>query len=153
MKKFLRFSCVLLSICAFCDAQFYERQLISPAGAYFEETNIQITWVLGDLVNGAYNIGQLIVPYGTDVPHDDMPLSSVKLFPNPTKEKVYLILNLDDYEKYSYWLYDILGREIQNGKISGDRTELNFTPFCCGIYILRLLKENALIQEFKIVKQ
>ena len=71
MKKFLLFSCLLLSICVFTRAQYYVRQLVSPAGDYFTEADIQMTWVLGDLVTGAFNIGQLIVPYGTDVPQDN----------------------------------------------------------------------------------
>ena len=152
MKKFLLFSCLLLSICALCKAQFFERQLISPAGDYFAEADIQMTWVLGDLVTGAYDIGQLIVPYGTDVISNDESTSAT-LYPNPTSDKAYLLLNMEDIEKCTYWLYDILGREIQNGNITSDRTELDFIPFESGVYILRLIKKNALVQDIKIIKQ
>jgi hypothetical protein len=152
MKKFLLFSCLLLSICVLGRAQFYERQLISPAGDYFAEANVQMTWVLGDLVTGAYDIGQLIVPYGTDVkPLDES--ASVTIYPNPTSDKVYLLLNTKDIKNCTYWLYDILGREIQNGNITSDQTELDFTPFESGVYILRLIKEKTLVQDFKIIKQ
>ena len=153
MKKFLLFSCLLLSICAFCRAQFYERQLISPAGDYFAEANVQMTWVLGDLVTGAFDIGQLIVPYGVDVPQYDDLSSLVTLFPNPTSDKVYLILKMDNIENCSYWLYDILGREIQNGNLVSDQSELSLSSFESGVYILRIIKENTLVQEFKIIKQ
>jgi hypothetical protein len=152
MKKFLLFSCLLLSICVFCRAQFYERQLISPAGDYFAVANVQMTWVLGDMVTGAYDLGQLIVPYGTDVkPYDES--ASVTVYPNPTSDKVFLLLKMEDIENCTYWLYDILGREIQNGNITADKTELDFVPFESGVYILRLIKENTLVQDFKIIKQ
>lgn len=153
MKKFLLFSCLLLSICVFCRAQYYVRQLISPAGDYFVEANIQMTWVLGDLVTGAFNIGQLIVPYGTDVPQDNELSQFAVLYPNPTSDKVYLILSTSDAEKCTYWLYDMLGRKIQNGNIVSDRTELDLGFFDPGMYILRIITEEKLVQEFKIVKQ
>ncbi len=153
MKKFLLFSCLLLSICAFSKAQFFERYLISPAGGYFEVSNVRMTWVVGDLVTGAYDIGQLIVPYGVDVPHYEDVTSKVTLFPNPTSDKVYLHLNMENIEDCIYYLYDILGREIQNRNITSNQTELSFTPFESGVYILRIIKENALVQEFKIIKQ
>ena len=153
MKKFLLFSCLLLSICAFSKAQFYERYLISPAGDYYEMSNVQMTWVLGDLVTGAYDIGQLIVPYGVDVPHYVDVTSNVSLFPNPTSDKVYLQMNMDNIDNCLYYLYDILGREIQNSMITSFKTELNLESFEPGIYILRIIKEKVQVEEFKIIKQ
>jgi hypothetical protein len=152
MKKFLLFSCLLLSICALTQAQFYERQLISPAGSYFETDHVQVTWVLGDIVSGAYDLGQLIVPYGVDVPRYDEFESMATLFPNPTTDKAFLHLHLEDIAACTYFLYDILGREIQNAKITSKQTELDFTPFESGVYILRLLKGQTVVQDFKIIK-
>ena len=153
MKKFLLFSCLLLSICAFNKAQFYERNLISPAGDYFEAGNVRMTWVLGDLVTGAYKIGQLIVPYAVDVPQDESVSSHITLFPNPTTDMVYLQLNMENIENITYYLYDILGRKIQNRNVTSNQTELSFAPFESGVYILRIIKEKSLVQEFKIIKQ
>jgi hypothetical protein len=153
MKKFLLFSCLLLSICFICTAQLYERQLISPAGDYFAEADIQMTWVLGDLVTGAYDLGQLIVPYGVDVPPDNEVLSAVTLFPNPTSNKVYLLMEIENIQNFTFWLYDVLGREIRNGIITSEQTELDLTPFESGMYILRVIHEATLIQDFKIIKQ
>ena len=153
MKKFLLFSCLLLSICALSNAQFYERQLIYPAGDYFAESNVQMTWVLGDLVTGAYDIGQLIVPYGVDVPDYDWATSNIALFPNPTSDKVYLHMNMESIDNCTYFLYDILGRGLQNGNISSHQTELSLALFESGLYLLRIIKDDSLVQEFKIIKQ
>lgn len=111
-----------------------------------------MTWVLGDLVTGAYDIGQLIVPYGVDVPHYDV-TSKVSLFPNPTSDKVYLHLEMENIDNCFYYLYDILGREIQNNNIISTQTELSFAPFESGVYILRIIMENTLVKDFKIIKQ
>ena len=152
MKKFLLFSCLLLTICVFSKAQFYERYLVSPAGDYFSAGNVQMTWVLGDLVTGAFDIGQLIVPYGVDVPQPDAAKSEILLFPNPTSDKVYLQLNMQNIENCFCFLYDVLGREIHNKKINSNLTELSLAPYDNGMYILRLINEN-LVQDFKIIKQ
>lgn len=153
MKKCLLFSCLMLFIFVFGRAQFLERQLISPAGDYYTKTNIQMTWVLGDLVTGAYDIGQLIVPYGVNVPQYEESASVVTLFPNPTTDKVCLQFHMDDIANCYYDLYDILGRVIQNGTITSYQTELSFAPFAYGVYLLRIMKESILVQEFKIIKQ
>jgi hypothetical protein len=112
-----------------------------------------MTWVLGDLVTGAFNIGQLIVPYGTDVPKDNELSPFAVLYPNPTSDKVYLILSISETEKCTYWLYDMLGRKIQNGIIISERTALDLSFFETGMYILRIITEETLVQEFKIIKQ
>ena len=52
-----------------------------------------------------------------------------------------------------YNLYDILGREIKNGNITSDLTELSLSQLAYGVYLLRIMQENNLLQEFKIIKQ
>lgn len=69
MKKFILFSYLMLTTCALSTAQSIEREILSPAGGFFESGSIQMSWVIGDLVMGAYDIGHLIVPFGSaDLP-------------------------------------------------------------------------------------
>jgi len=153
MKKFILFSCLMLTTCAFCRAQSIERDIISPAGGFFETGSVKIAWVIGDIVMGAYDIGQLIVEFdlGTNLPdYTAVPLS-IKVYPNPTDDKVYL--EMENIENCTYYLYDLQGREIQNRHISSYQTELSIAPLECGVYILRIIKENTLVQEFKIIKR
>ena len=153
MKKFLLFSCLMLSICILGKAQFYNRNVITPAGDYFTAGGIRVTWVLGDLVTGAYDIGQLIVPSGTGIPHPVEPASRIAVFPNPSSGLVYIELNMDHAEHYYYYLFDILGREISCNPLTQSLSELNLASLDNGVYILRITKDDINIKEFKIIKQ
>ena len=152
MRKYLLFSCLLFSICALTRAQYLDRSVVSSAGDYFEQSSVQLTWVVGDLVAGAYDIGHLMLSPGVNLPHyEDVP-SKITVFPNPTSDLLYVNLNMDKIGHCIYYLFDILGREILNGNITSHQTELSLTPFESGVYILRVVKENSLVQEVKIVK-
>jgi hypothetical protein len=155
MKKFILFSCLMLNIYALCKAQSIDREIIAPAGDFFETSSIQMSWVIGDLVIGAYDIGHLIVPFSTGTEPDDFRAlsSQITVFPNPTADKVFLKLDMDNIENCLYYLYDLQGREIQNRNITSKQTELSFEPFESGVYILRIIKEKTLVQEFKIIKR
>jgi hypothetical protein len=111
--------------------------------------------VIGDLVAGAYDIGHLIVTFdpGTNVRDYNTVASQITVYPNPTTEKVYLDLDMDNINNCKYFLYDLQGRQILNRNITSKLTELSFTTFESGIYILRVVKEKTMVQEFKIVKR
>ena len=155
MKKFLLFSCLMLTTCALSNAQSIERDIISSAGGFLESGSIQMSWVIGDLVAGAYDIGHLIVPSGgsTNLPDYAAVSSQISVYPNPTVDKVFLNLDMDNIDNCDYYLYDLQGRQIRNSHITSKQTDLNFAPFESGVYLLRIIKEKTLVQEFKIIKR
>jgi hypothetical protein len=154
MKKFILFSCLMLTTCALSNAQSIEREIISPAGGFFETGSIQMSWVIGDLVVGAYDIGHLIVPFGaTNLPDYSAVSSKISVYPNPTADLIFLKLDMDNIENCDYYLYDLQGRQIRNSNITSIQTEVSLIPFESGVYILRIVKEKTLVQEFKIIKR
>jgi len=155
MKKFILFSCLMLAGCALGKAQSIDRDIISPAGGFYESSSIKMSWVIGDLVLGAYDIGHLIVSFdpGTNLPDYTVVSSRITVYPNPTIDKVFLNLDMDNIENCKYYLYDLQGREIQNRNIAAKLTELSFASFESGVYILRIIKEKTMVQEFKIIKR
>jgi len=155
MKKFILFSCLMLTACTLSKAQSIEREIIAPAGGFFETGSLQMAWVIGDIVVGAYDIGHLIVPFGTgtDMPDFTAVSLQISVYPNPTVDKVFLKLDMDNIGNCKYYLYDLQGREIQNRNITAKLTELSFAPFESGVYILRIIKEKTLVQEFKIINR
>ena len=155
MKKFILFSCLMLTTCALSKSQSIERDILAPAGGFFETSSLKMTWVLGDLVAGAYDIGHLVVAFdpGTGLPDYSALSSSVSVYPNPTEDKVYLKLDMENIHNCKYFLHDLQGREIQNRNITEKLTELSFAPFESGVYILRIIQEKTLVQEFKIIKR
>ena len=154
MKKFILFSCLMLTTCALSKAQTIERDVLASAGGFFESSSVKMTWVIGDLVQGNFDLGHLVIAFdpGTNLPDYNIS-SSIKVYPNPTTDKVFLKLELENIDNCKYFLYDLQGRQIQNRNITEKLTELSFAPFESGVYILRIIKEKTLVQEFKIVKR
>lgn len=142
----------MLTTCALSNAQFIDRYILSPAGGFFEKSTIQMTWVIGDIVAGDLAYSVIIDPYVNLIDIETVS-SNITVFPNPTTDRVYLKLDMEDIENCTYYLYDLQGREIQNRDITAKMTELSFTPYESGVYLLRIIKEKTLVQEFKIIKR
>ena len=78
---------------------------------------------------------------------------TLTVFPNPTTES--LTLQISDYknEKLSYQLFDMQGKQIINGHITANQTQLNINGLKSATYFLNVLnQENKKIQSFKIIK-
>lgn len=82
---------------------------------------------------------------------DEENLVSLKLFPNPTSDAVFL--SLKKVEEFNYKLSDISGREIFNGNTTGVQTKINLNNLKSSIYILNIYKNNKLYESYKIIKK
>ena len=72
---------------------------------------------------------------------DDLYLTSVKVYPNPTTGILY-INNLEEMMGFDAGLYDIKGKMILNRKISGSSGEIDLTSLEKGTYILKLFFDD-----------
>ena len=78
---------------------------------------------------------------------------SLTIFPNPTAD--HLTLQVSDYnnEKLSYQLYDIQGKQVSNGQIVAQQTQININSLPSATYFIHVVnQENKKIQSFKIIK-
>lgn len=78
---------------------------------------------------------------------------SLSVFPNPTTDN--LTLQISDYnnEKLSFQLFDIQGKQLSNGQIVAQQTQINMTSLPTATYFINVLsQENKTIQTFKIIK-
>jgi hypothetical protein len=75
----------------------------------------------------------------------------VQLFPNPTQETITLILSSKEDIQVRYSIMDYLGKEIRNGNILSEKSEISLRDLPAGNYFISLKskKENRI---FKIVK-
>jgi hypothetical protein len=79
---------------------------------------------------------------------------SLKAFPNPTIDN--LTLQISDYnnEKLSYQLFDMQGKQISNGQIVAQQTQINMNSLPTATYLMNILdQKNKKVQSFKIIKQ
>jgi hypothetical protein len=74
-------------------------------------------------------------------------------FPNPTTEN--LTLQISDYnnEKLSYQLFDMQGKQLSNGQILAQQTQINMNSLPTATYFVNVVnQENKKVQSFKIIK-
>ena len=78
---------------------------------------------------------------------------SLITFPNPTTEN--LTLQISDYnnEKWSYQLFDMQGKQLSNGQVTAQQTQINMNGLPFATYFINVVnQENKKVQSFKIIK-
>lgn len=78
---------------------------------------------------------------------------SLTAFPNPTAD--HLTLQISDYnnEKLSYQLFDMQGKQLSNGQIVAQQTQINMNSLPAATYFVNVVnQENKKVQSFKIIK-
>lgn len=78
---------------------------------------------------------------------------SLSVFPNPTTDN--LTLQISDYnnEKLSFQLFDIQGKQLSNGQIVAQQTQINLNSLPTATYFINVVnQENKKVQSFKIIK-
>jgi hypothetical protein len=81
--------------------------------------------------------------YGGVLSVDEILLSSIKMFPTITSG----IININDDNTYQFCVYNMLGQEIESGKV---RRKMDISKHAKGLYLIKLRPEN-LERTFKIV--
>ena len=74
-------------------------------------------------------------------------------FPNPTMDN--LTLQISDYnnEQLSYQLFDMQGKQLSNGQIVAQQTQINMNSLPTATYFVNVVnQENKKVQSFKIIK-
>lgn len=78
---------------------------------------------------------------------------SLTAFPNPTTDN--LTLQISDYnnEKLSYQLFDMQGKQLSNGQIVAQQTQINMNSLPTGTYFINVVNQkNKKVISFKIIK-
>jgi hypothetical protein len=78
-------------------------------------------------------------------------LKEVQLYPNPTQETMTLILSSKEDIQIRYTIMDYLGKEIRNGNILSEKSEISLRDLPSGNYFISL-KSKKEIRIFKMVK-
>jgi hypothetical protein len=77
---------------------------------------------------------------------------SVTAYPNPTTN--YLTLEVPDFQlfPFTFHLYDMNGKLLQNEKITGNQTSIVMSNLVPANYFVKVIQENKEIKTFKIIK-
>ncbi|MFN9680245.1 MAG: T9SS type A sorting domain-containing protein [Bacteroidota bacterium] len=147
---------VLLMSCGFCS---FAQNVISSTGGHFKTAGGSTSFTVGQVAyvlkkgTGSYlNEGVQQVYTKKTTPIEELVyLKEVQLYPNPTQETMTLILSSKVDVQVRYTIMDYLGKEIRNGNILSEKSEISLRDLPSGNYFISLKskKENRI---FKIVK-
>jgi len=121
--------------------------LAYSVGQVVYTTNADASGTVSQGVQQAYEIFTLDVK-------EPIPNISLSVFPNPTVN--HLNLQISDYnqEKLSYFLFDLQGKLIKDGKIKAKQTQISTSGLPSATYILYIRNKNKQnLRSFKIIKK
>ncbi len=119
----------------------------------------------------AYSIGQLV--YTTNTGSNGSAAQGVQLayeiftvgiketelnilltaFPNPTMGELTLQISNFNNEKLAYHLLDMQGKQLRNGQVTAQQTQINMNGLPSATYFIQVVnQENKKVQSFKIIK-
>ena len=136
-----------------CSAQ----EVISTQGETLSNSQGSISYSVGEVVINTETDGDYDITQGfhqanwTFVGIEDFsPSYEASIFPNPTSELLNIKTELfDDVE---YLLYDVNGKQILKGKLTGKQTSIQVNHLSTGSYSLTLRNEEQNLKTFKLVK-
>jgi len=137
----------------------FGQNALSAAGGHFKTsggstsfTVGQVAYVLKNATGSYLNEGVQQVYTKKTTPIEELVyLKEVQLFPNPTQESMTLILSSKENIQVRYTIMYDLAKEIRNGNILSEKSEISLRDLPAGNYYISLKskKENRI---FKIVK-
>ena len=74
------------------------------------------------------------------------------MYPNPTADMVNIAIDNAETQNLTYQLYNIAGKLLSSGKLTGQTTSVAMKAFSAGTYMVSLLSQGQPIQTFKIIK-
>jgi hypothetical protein len=137
----------------------FGQNALSAAGGHFKSSGGSTSFTVGQVAyvlkkgTGSYlNEGVQQVYTKKTTPIEELVyLKEVQLYPNPTQETFNLIISTKENVQVRYIIMDYLGKEIRNGNILSEKSEISLRDLPAGNYFISLKskKENRI---FKIVK-
>lgn len=141
-----------------------------PGNNGFNDVGTAITadasgdYILGGAIGGTltFNSGQItnsgsqsdffVAKYATQacspLAINENEKESIKLYPNPTQEVVYL--NLE--EPFGYVVYNMLGMRVSEGSISNGSVGIDVNGLTIGNYFLQVTKDNGYSETLSFIK-
>lgn len=140
----------------FANAQ----QVISSSGNALKNSAGSLSFTLGELVIDTKNAGATTITQGfhqtkltiTAINVLREQKISISAFPNPTNDFVNLKIEKGEIRDIGFTLFDLHGKVLSNQKIESTNTEVSFSGYNSGNYLLKVIQKGKEIQTFKIVK-
>lgn len=77
----------------------------------------------------------------------------ILLYPNPTRDYLYIDFTSAPYKGSEYQLFDAQGKMIKKDVISQSKSELDLSSLPSAVYIIRLNQNGGNLKTFKVIKK
>jgi len=77
---------------------------------------------------------------------------SVSVYPNPTAENLTLRVENIENSSFTFQLFDLSGKLLQNGKVGGNNTNIPMGNLLPATYLLKVIQNCKEVKTFKIIK-
>jgi len=158
MKKF-NFLLFTLLCASFLHAQSISSSVMSASGTSFEAENFTLHFSIGEPLNTIIEEGDLIISQGvlqiilneiTSV--EEASRSNLfEVYPNPTTDIISIKIK-DANTKYVCKLFDINGTLLREELLTNKKSNFNIEQLPKATYLLKVLKEDELYQNIKLIK-
>jgi hypothetical protein len=100
-------------------------------------------------VNGSASIGNASKRIKGE---EESTLTTFAIYPNPTKEMIFLNFEVDEKDNVTFELYDVLGKQQTISRLSAtNQHQIKLSNVQPGIYFYRLVNNNASIEAGKLI--
>ena len=158
-KNLIKKSIIPLVVFVSFGFSSFGQNALSTTGGQFKSTGGSTSFTVGQVAyvlkkgTGSYlNEGVQQVYTKKTTPIEELVyLKDVLVYPNPTQETFNLIISTKEDVQVRYTIMDYLGKEIRNGIILSEKSEISLRDLPAGNYFISLKskKENRI---FKMVK-
>jgi hypothetical protein len=80
------------------------------------------------------------------------PEFEVKVYPNPTKSSVKLLINTNEFKNIRYTLLDMDGKLLESKIVDKKETMINTAPFETGAYKVLIMNNKDILYSTTILK-
>jgi len=158
-RNLIKYSLLSFAAILYFAFDSFGQNAVSSTGGHFKTTGGstsftvgQVAYVLKKGTSSYLNEGVQQVYTKKTTPIEELVyLKEVQLYPNPTQEIMTLILSSMEDVQVRYTIMDYLGKEIKNGNILSEKSEISLRDLPSGNYFISL-KSKKEIRIFKMVK-
>ncbi len=105
----------------------------------------------GSVMAGVQQPYEISVPTALENTEDI--LLEFSAYPNPTTDVLTLRTGERDIENISYRLFDMNGKLIKAGRLTGPETPVNMQSLAPSVYFIKVIQNDKEIKTFKIIKK
>lgn len=76
----------------------------------------------------------------------------ILVYPNPTNDLIFFKVENYNFQNLTYQLYNILGFELLNGRITGTASFISIKQLPPSVYYLKIYRSENVMATYKIIK-